>query len=264
MAKKANSTVGTKLDRRTNHKDDPEAVAARERVMTMIDAIPPKSLVESIKRAPSLRGMILGYIAELMFERHIPEHYPVILSEHIKSHDDHKRDENKSDRTITYNERRYGIQLKSVQTNSIGRSVATDLLQADVQNDASDRRTVKLGDGSRLETTCYVRGEYAILAVPLFPFTGTWEFAYKRNRDCRPCQPTKRNKYTKFQAERLLSTTEKITWPLSEAWETNLLQLLDDTIGSPVGQPDIIAEPGGKIRVVETTAVILPLEDEEV
>lgn len=251
-----------KADRRINLTDDPEAVAARERVKMMIDAIPPERLVESIKRAPSLRGMILGYIAELMFERHVPERYHVILSEHIEAHDDHNREVNKSDRTVTYGGRRYGIQLKSMQTNSIGRSVTTGLLQADVQNDASDRRAVKLRDGSLLETTCYVRGEYDILAVPLFPFTGTWDFAYKRNRDCRSCKPGR--KYNEFQASHLLATTEKISWPLSETWEMDLLRLLDDNTGSPIDRPKVIAEPGGEVRVVDTAAVILPLEDKEI
>ncbi len=252
----------SKVGRRTNLVDDPEAIVARERVKLMIDAIPPERLVESIKRAPSLRGMILGYIAELMFERHLPEHYHVILSEHIESHDDHNREANKSDRTVTYNRRRYGIQLKSMQTNSIGRNAVTGLLQADVQNDASDRRTVNLRDGSQLETTCYVQGEYDILAVPLFPFTGIWDFAYKRNRDCRPCKPGRR--YNEFQASHLLATTERITWPLSEAWEMNLIRLLDDTIGSAIGQPKVIAKPGGEVRIVDTAAVILPLKDKKV
>lgn len=220
-----------KTSRRIVNKNDQEAIAARERVMCIIDAIPPEDLVRSIKRAPSLRGMILGYIAEEMFEKHIPERYHMILAEHIEKHDDHNREINKSDRTITYNKRRYGIQLKSMQTNSIGRNIASNLLQADVQNDASDARAVKLTDGTILITTCYLRGEYDILAVPLFPFTGTWEYAYKRNVDCRSSTS---KKYSEFQAKHLLSSTEKITWPLSNDWHTNLIDLLDDSIGTLV------------------------------
>ncbi len=73
MTRKPKNGAQPKVDRRTNLTDDPAAIAARERVKMMIDAIPPESLVEAIKKAPSLRGMILGYIAELMFERRVPE-----------------------------------------------------------------------------------------------------------------------------------------------------------------------------------------------
>jgi hypothetical protein len=205
-------------------RDDPEAVAARSRVLTMIDAIPPEDLVSSIKRAPSLRGMILGYIAEEMFEKHLPQRYPVILADHIQKHDDHNRELNKSDRTISYKGKPYGIQLKSIQTNSICRNLQTGLLQADVQNDASDARSIKLPNGSIVITTCYACGEYDILAVPLFPFTGTWDYAYKHNRDCRVCNS---KKYSPEDAQYLLATIEKITWPLTDAWNINLLDLLD-------------------------------------
>lgn len=246
---------------RGKDENDSEARAARDRVITIIDAIPPEDLVSSIKRAPSLRGMILGYIAEEMFEKHVPMQYPALEPHHLEAHDDHDRSVNKSDRTLTYRGRRYGIQLKSIQTNSIGRGRASGKLEADVQNDASDKRTVILQDGAELITTCYVRGEYDVLAVPLFPFTGTWDYAYKRNLDCRTCASPK---YRKEHADQLLATTEKICWPLSEDWTTDLLGLLDDLIGSLVSDTNVVPQPGGKVRVVEPSAVILPLEDKEV
>ncbi len=251
-------TSGVRVSRSKVDRLHVDAQTARDRVMTMIDAIPPEDLVASIKRAPSLRGMILGYIAEEMFEKHLPERYHMILSEHIEAHDDHDRKVNKSDRTVTYGGRRYGIQLKSLQTASICMNIAGGYLQAVIQNDASDRRDVRLADGSIITTTCYVRGEYDILAAPLFPFTGTWDFAYKRNEDCRASSS---NKYTAFQASQLLATTENITWPLTDDWHTNLIDLLDDRSGSPVAAPDVITEPSGEVRIVETGAMILPLKD---
>jgi len=59
--------------RNRKNKQHQLAVEARERVATIIDQVPAGDLVNSIKRAPSLRGMILGYIAEEMFQRHILE-----------------------------------------------------------------------------------------------------------------------------------------------------------------------------------------------
>lgn len=250
-----------KPKRRSLDKNDADATAARARVATIIDAVSPEELVKAIKAAPSLRGMILGYVAEHMFEQHVPSRYPVILSNDIRSHDDHDRSVNKSDRTIIYKDRRYGIQLKSIQTNSIAREKSSQLLEACVQNDASDRRTVILDDGSTLDTTCYLRGEYDILAVPLFPFTGRWDYAYKLNS---ACSPSRYRKYTEYQRSCLLSTTERICWPLSSDWHFNLLELLTSANGSPVDRPDVVTEPSGKIRVRETGAVILPDENEKI
>lgn len=218
-------------------KDDQEASDARKRVAKIIDEIPPEDLVDAIKRAPSLRGIILGYIAELMFERYVPRKYNLITSDDIEEHDDHDRRFNKSDRTINFRGKLYRIQLKSLQTNSIKRNLHTGLLQADVQNDASDSRRVTLPSGKEIITTCYVRGDYDILAVPLFPFTGDWTFAYKRNLDCRSSTSSK---YLSKDAEHLLATTERITWPLDGSWTTDMMSLLDDSIG-------IISEPRGEI-----------------
>ena len=203
--------------------NDPEAIQARQRVQTIIDAVPPDLLVASIKRTPSLRGMILGYVAELMFERHLPETYSSISPEDISSHDDHDRSLNKSDRTIKFGDVSFGIQLKSIQTNSIRRNLTTGLLQAVVQNDASDARQVVLPNGHTLTTTCYVKGDYDILAVPLFPFNGEWNFAYKYNSQCRT---TSSRKYSPEDAQYLLATTEIITWPVGQDWTMNLMELL--------------------------------------
>jgi hypothetical protein len=207
---------------------DADAQRARARVLDIIDSVSPEQLVQSIKRAPSLRGMILGYIAEEMFEVYVRKTYPALIEANIEKHDDHDRRFNKSDRTITHGGRIYRIQLKSIQTNSIKRCLTSGRLRADVQNDASDRRSVKFADGSTLETTCYLRGDYDILAVPLFPFTGNWTFAYKRNTDCRSSMS---DKYTDAQKNELLATTEILEWPLSDGWSDNLYDLLDDKIG---------------------------------
>ena len=237
---------------------DPEAVSARARVLDMIDMIPPVDLVALVKEKPSLRGMVLGNLAELLFERHIPDRYLSIAQNDIIGHDDHDRSANKSDRTITYRGRTYAVQIKSIQTGSIKRDKEGGMLAATIQNDGSDMRRVILADGSEVVTTCYLRGQYDILAVPLFPFTGTSDFAYKRNEDCRL---TQHKNYTPFQKEWLLATTENICWPLPDDWHTDLMELLTPDAGSLVGRPDVIAEPGGEIRVREAGAVILPDED---
>jgi hypothetical protein len=215
------------IKRRTKiNKDHKDAVAARARVPDIIDEVPPTELVAAIKRAASLRGMILGYIAEEKFEELVLRKMSGVSD--IQKHDDHDRSVNKSDRDLVYKGRRFSIQLKSIQTNSIAFRTDEERLVATVQNDGSDRRTVKLPNGHSIETTNYRIGDYDILAVPLFPFTGDWSFAYKRNKDCRL---TESNKYKPEDRKYLLATTEIITYPLDDGWTLDLRSLLVAPVG---------------------------------
>jgi hypothetical protein len=207
----------------------PAAHAARSRVPLIIDAISPVDLVNAIKRAPSLRGMILGYIAEEMFEQHVLQKMKDI--DGIRKHDNHDRINNKSDREFVFDGRLYSVQLKSIQTNSIVWRSDEQRLTADVQNDGSDRRMVKLPNGRNVETTNYRIGDFDILAVPLFPFSGIWNFAYKNNSDCRM---TESPRYDEETRQYLLASTEKITWPLADDWTTDLTSLFDGKIGKPI------------------------------
>jgi hypothetical protein len=208
--------MATRVARGAKQPAHPEAVAARNRVSTIIDAIPPEDLVLAIKRAPSLRGMILGYIAEEMFGKCVLKD-PRITD--VRTHDDHDRDNNKVDIDFMFEGRRVTIQLKSLQTNSIVWREDLGALHGIVQNDGSDKRDVKLPNGEIVTTTNYRVGDYNILAVPLFPFSGEWSFAYKLNRNCRL---TTSNKYTAEQRKYLLATTEEITYPLGPDWSTDL------------------------------------------
>lgn len=96
-------------------------------------------------------------------------------------------------------------------------------------------------NGDQIETTCYVRGEYDILAVSIQPFVGTWKFALKKNKDL---QRSSYGRYTEAQREYLLATSETIIYPLQleSGWTTDLLSLLND--------PDL-----GKAHVVQHTPI---------
>jgi hypothetical protein len=190
--------------------------------------IHPKPLRRLIMENPSLRGIIYGYVAEAAFVNFLDD---LKVSDHFKP-DDHKK--TKSDRTFDYKGRRYTIQLKSLQTNSI-REVEKGNFRGKVQNDASDRRKLTLADGTRIETTCYRAGEYDILGVSLQPFVGTWRFAFKKNRDL------KHSTYKKYPPEVqkvLLATLEDISFPLTPDWTEDLLSLLKHPrLGTPVVLP---------------------------
>ncbi|MBI5235652.1 MAG: helix-turn-helix transcriptional regulator [Deltaproteobacteria bacterium] len=177
-----------------------------------------EALIQVIIDNPSLRGIIYGYVSEVALLSILDK---MEITEHFKP-DDHKK--TKSDRTFIYNGRQYTLQLKSMQTSSI-KEVTHGKFIAKVQNDASDRRKIKLPNGETLETTCYLAGEYDILGVSLQPFTGEWRFAFKKNKDL------KRSTYRKYSPEAqkmLLATLEDIAYPLTPDWTENLLSLLDD------------------------------------
>jgi hypothetical protein len=170
------------------------------------------------------------------------------IAEIIK-HDDHDRSKNKSDRDFSYKGRKYSVQLKSVQTNSIIYDLHQKRLEATVQNDASDSRKISLPSGKEIITTCYVRGEYDILAVPLFPFTGSWEVAYKWNVECRP---SSFKGYDVEDQSQLLATMEKIYWPLDDKWTSDLIRMLDN------GEPKF--ETQAELKEPE---IIEPIKGEE-
>ena len=51
------------------------------------------------------------------------------------------------------------------------------------QCDASDKRKVEFPDGSTLETTNLLFGEFHILAAGLFAFRQKWDFGFALNSD---------------------------------------------------------------------------------
>lgn len=184
----------------------------------------PELLVELLRDRPSVRGMVYGFLAEIKFaqwlaDNGIPQELHVVDDDHAKT---------KADRTIPYNGRRYTIQVKSMQTNSI-RSPSPGRFSARIQCDGSDRRRVKLPNGHTLETTNYVAGEFMLLATTLHPFERKWDFAFRLNSTL---PRTTSRKYEPADREFLLKTMVDITWPLQEPWTTDLFSLLD-------GAPDL-------------------------
>jgi hypothetical protein len=83
-----------------------------------------------------------------------------------------------------------------------------------------------------VETTCYQVGEYDILGVSPQPFTGDWQFAFKKNKDLKRSTS---DKYSRSIRKYLLATIEDISFPLPQDWTSDLLSLLDDPdLGHPV------------------------------
>ncbi|MGA2174618.1 MAG: restriction endonuclease [Verrucomicrobiota bacterium] len=197
---------------------EPQLEAVLSRIRNPRNWADVKTIFQVIQSNPSLRGFVYGYVAEMEFERHYLKARKGI--EGFSKDDDHHK--TKSDRTVTFKGKPISIQVKSVQTNSIrfdgGRFMAR------VQNDASDRRRVTLPNQTKVETTCYVVGEYDILAVSLQPFTGKWRFAFKENSKL---QRTTSGKYTAEQQRYLLATLETIHFPLDASWTEDFDAILE-------------------------------------
>lgn len=194
----------------------------RENICDPMHWIDKDGLVDVLKANPSLRGMVYGYVAEVAFARHL-EKLGIAEKDHFKP-DDHKRKQAKSDRTLKYENKQYTVQLKSIQTNSL-RQPRPGVFTATVQNDASDRRRLTLPDGTKVDVTNYVKGEYDVLAVSLQPFTGEWRFAFKKNKNLKM---STHRKYPDNVREYLLATSEPICWPLSPDWTEDFFAIIAD------------------------------------
>lgn len=162
-------------------------------------------LTELIDSNPSLRGMVLGYAAEVKFRR------MYLNRTDIKStkDDDHNR-KKKGDRRLLYKGKELVVEVKSLQTNMVKHDEVTGEWSGKSQVDGSDRRIVKFNDGTELNTTLLLRGEFDILAVNCFAFGDTWRFVFALNRDL--ATSTWRN-YSAEQRKNLIASLQKITWP---------------------------------------------------
>ena len=191
---------------------------------TILDrwSITAEDLTVAIDENPSLRGMLLGYVAEYKL-RSLWFMGRADITQSIK-HDDHNR-KKKGDLVVTYKGHPFVIESKSLQTHSIRKD--GDLWVGKAQCDASDRRTVTFTDGSTLETTCLLAGEFDILAVNLFAFENQWRFAFAKNSDL-PRSTFK--KYTPQQQSKLLASLVPVSWPPQPPFSDEPFSLMDEML----------------------------------
>lgn len=182
-----------------------------------------EELTEVIDFNPSLRGMVLGYLAEVKLKS-VWFSGPEI--QHSIKYDDHDR-KKKGDIVVTYRGHKFIIECKSLQTNSIKINRENGTYFGKAQCDASDRRTVSFLDGSVLETTCLQVGEFDILAVCVFGFRGEWEFHFVRNQDL---PRSSFRKYSEIQRSRLLASLVPISIPIKSPFYDNPFTLMDEII----------------------------------
>ena len=136
-------------------------------------------------------------------------------------HDDHNR-RRKSDRVIVYRGEEFSVEVKSLQTNSI--KLVGEAWSGRAQVDGSDRRTVVFPDGSELNTTLLLRGEFDILAINCFAFEGEWRFAFGLNRDL---PKSNYRKYTQAQRDGLIASLVPVTWPPEPPLSADLFPIVE-------------------------------------
>lgn len=180
-----------------------------------------EELTMLVEQNPSLRGVMLGYCAELKFHQMFLNHPEI--AEAGKS-DDHDR-KKKGDRNIIYKNHEFIVEVKSLQSNLIKKE--GDLWVGKSQVDASDSRDVIFKDGSKLKTTCLLRDEFDLLTVNCFAFEQKWRFVFAKNSDL---PPNTFKKYTQDQRAQLLPTLITVTWPPQPPFYDDPFPLLDELV----------------------------------
>lgn len=190
-----------------------------------------EGLTEVVDANPSLRGMIVGYVAESKFHKLYLSHVKVTKAE---KDDDHDRGK-KGDRRIVYDNTELVIEVKSLQTNTV-KKLGEDEWSGKAQVDASDRRHITLSDGSRLETTLLLRGEFDVLAVNCYAFGGKWRFVFALNSEL---STSTYRKYPKEAQEQLIASLQKVAWPPEPPFSDDFEAVLDRAAKAKLPAPEL-------------------------
>ena len=181
----------------------------------------PDELNFVLSERPSVRGILIGFVAEYRLQQGI---FSDARIHRLRRYDDHDRSR-PADFSFDYQGETITVEVKSLQTASVRRTNGGYVGRCTV--DASDRRRVTLPDGSSLETTCNLAGQFDLLAINLFEFGQQWRFGFVRNG----ALPRSRyRKYSEYQRQHLLATSLPVTWPLEPPIVESPFGLMDDIV----------------------------------
>lgn len=154
---------------------------------------------------PSLQSFIIGYAAEVKCRKLYFDNQRDIRG--VYKPDDHNRME-KGDWVLNYKGHPLSVEVKSLQGASL-RPRRNGQIIPTFQCDASDSRTVTFKDGSSVQTTSLLVGEFDVLAVNLRALTGQWDFVFCKNEDLPRVDGTRgRAKfYTQYQLDNLIRSS---------------------------------------------------------
>ena len=199
---------------------DPPSTLTADNLLARWD-VTLEELTRVVDENPSLRGMLLGYLAELKLET-------MWLSsdniDEVSKPDDHDRSR-KGDRVIRYRGEEFVFESKSLQTATVKATTSGWIGKAQV--DASDRRTVALPDGSEVATTCLLRNEFDILAINVFAFENDWRFVFAKNTDL---PGSMFRKYSEYERAHLLATLVEVTLPPKPPFREEPFTLMNEIL----------------------------------
>nr|ADG60154.1 NruI [Rhodococcus rhodochrous] len=178
---------------------------------------------------PSLRSFVMGYAAEIKCRNMFFVDHPHITN--IYKPDDHDRTE-KGDWIINYKGHRIGVEVKSLQTNSL-RLRRDGSVRPNYQCDASDARTVIFADGSEVHTTALLVGEFDVVAVNIHAFENKWDFAFAKNEDLITMEGATRGAakdYTELQKRNLIKTLQPMPMDVPAPYTRDPFKLFDEII----------------------------------
>ncbi len=211
-------------------------------------------LSDVVNDNPSVKGMIVGYIAERKLRDLLGNDSRV---SGLRKDDDHDRTK-KGDVAFTYRGQEFKVESKALQTTRMfiydsetngwekniyrrkghntknpkyqivrERDIANSSYRGEVQCDASDRREVVLPNGMLVNTTSLVVGEFDVLAAGLFSFRNSWDFAFCLNSDL---PRTTSSNYPEAAHQFLLKTLVPVSWPIEPPFVSDPFILLDELI----------------------------------
>lgn len=186
-----------------------------------------EELTELVDGNPSLRGIMLGYVAEMKLRQ-------IWFSgsgiEYLSKHDDHDR-ARKGDHIVKYKRKTLIVEAKSLRTSTIRRE--GKVWRGKAQVDASDCRRISLPDGTSLTTTLLLVGGFDLLAVNCFAFEGKWRFAFAKNSDL---PRSTYHKYPEKVRKHLLASLVSVTWPPEPPFHDNPYAPLDEIVAERTGR----------------------------
>lgn len=194
-----------------------------------------EELTAAINANPSLRGMLFGYVAEHHLRKIWFADRADVTS--LIKYDNHDR-KKKGDLVVTYKGRPFKVECKSLQTASI-RTVG-GIFTGKAQCDASDRRNVTFTDGSVLNTTCLLAGEFDILAVNLFAFENNWRFIFAKNLEL---PRSSYRKYTETQRAALLASLVSVSWPPQPPFRDEPFAIMEEMLTTSSAEDSSPSEP---------------------
>lgn len=186
--------------------------------------ITPEQLTLLLDENPSLRGILLGYVAELKLKEVVASIPGVSYSIKFDDHDRKK----KGDLYIIYGGKAFSLESKSLQSGMVKWDDKNQRWQGKTQVDGSDKRIIQMPDGTTLHTTLLLRGEFDILAVNCYAFAGEWRFAFARNSDL---PHSSYRGYTEEQRKWLIASLIPVTWPPEPPFYADLKTVLDSMLG---------------------------------